>query len=487
MELKEYAAHDAVGLAELVAKGEVSAHELLETSLDAIAVANPEVNAVTALREAAARAEVEEGLPEGPLRGVPYLFKDLNVFVRDLPATNGCRLYSDCIPDHESELVRRLRAAGIVPLGLTNTPEFGMGSSTEPTLTGPTRNPWDYGFAAGGSSGGSAAAVAAGMVPAAHASDGGGSIRMPSSCCGVFGLKVSRGRNTVAPDGGESWNGLSVAHAITRSVRDSAMLLDLTAAPHLGDPYWAPPPPRPYAEEVELDPGRLRIALLLEVPGGGVEVAPESIDAALNGAKLCEELGHIVEAAEWPVSSRLPRAPWEIIAPQLAHTVDARLLKLGRAQRSGDLERYTADFVELGRRTKATAYVKAVEDMHAWGRAMAEFMSVYDIVLTPTLGMTTPPIGLLDPNLPADEEQMVIRTRMNGFTVPFNISGQPAMSVPLHWTDRGMPQGVQFAARYGDESTLFRLAAQLERAAPWFNRRPGALFGENGLDGEETS
>ena len=467
MEPSEYVAQDALGLAELVARGEVSALEVLEAALAAIDASNPDLNAVIARRDDAARAEVTAGLPDGPLRGVPYLIKDLNGHVAGLPTTNGVRLFADAVATRDSEFVARLRRAGAVIVGKTNTPGFGTSTSTEPSLFGPCRNPWDVGRVSGGSSGGAAAAVAGGMVPAAHATDGGGSIRIPASCCGLFGLKPTRGRVTHAPFAGEAWAGMSMGHAVTRTVRDSAAILDVVAGPFPGDPYAAPTPARPFADEVGADPGRLRIAMLDGPPMIELALDPECAHALESAARLLDTLGHHVEPATWPELPTLPAFVLGVISStNIANSVDQRLADLGRELRDDDLDVWVRDTVERGRATTGVQYVQAVATMHAIGRAIGAFMADYDVLLTPTMAIVPPPLGVLDPNQPFFDALPTL-SGMSGMTSIANLTGQPAMSVPLHRTPEGLPVGVQCIGRFGDEATLFRLASQLEAAAPW--------------------
>lgn len=466
MRIDEYQSHDATGLAGLIARGEVSADEVLDVAFAAIKEREPALGAVVALCEEQARSAVA-GLLPGVLAGVPYLIKDLECDVAGTPTTNGSRLFAGAPAKRDSTLVTRLRVAGVLIVGKTNTPEFGLGTTTESALFGPVHNPWRLDHSAGGSSGGSAAAVAAGMVPVAHATDGGGSIRIPASCCGLFGLKPSRGRVTAGPDRGESWAGLSVAHAVTRTVRDSATLLDVTGTPEPGDPYHAPQPVGPYAAEVGADPGRLRIGLILNPVDADVLVDAECTRAAQEAAALCEALGHEVEPVEWP--DTLTR-PGEVIAPisaaHMARMVDLRLAELGRELRPGDLDAATELIVEKGRRLTLARYLAAVDTMHTIGRAVTRLTGRFDVLLTPTMAVVPPKLGELDPN--RDPRAALAGMRgMAAFTSLFNVTGQPAMSVPLGGTADGMPVGVQFAGRYGDETTLLRLAGQLEAAAPW--------------------
>lgn len=463
----EYVTHDAVGLADLVARGDVTPAEVLDAALAVVDARNPGINAVVTRDDTRARAAVAAGLPAGPLCGVPYAVKDLSCHVAGLPTTNGSRLFADAVAAVDSEVVVRLRNAGAVVVGKTNTPAFGTSPSTEPVLFGPTRNPWDPTRSAGGSSGGAAAAVAAGMVPAAHATDGGGSIRIPASACGLFGLKPTRHRVTLAPHAGEGWAGLSVGHAVTRTVRDSALLLDLTSAPHPGDPAQAPAPPRPYRDEVGAEPGRLRIGLVAEPVAPGIDVDPEVAAALVDAARLCESLGHDVVETTWPVLPALPAAVMSVISSAgTAAAVDDRLAELGRPAHADELDGWLQTIVGQGRRAAAVDYVRAVSTMHAIGRAVGAWMTTFDVICTPTSAVLPPPLGVLDPQRPI-AEVIGLLGALTGFLSIFNATGQPAMSVPLGCSAGGLPIGIQFAGRFGDESTLFRLAGQLERARPW--------------------
>lgn len=473
MRVDEYVELDALGIAAEIASGAVSAAEVVEVALATIDARNPVLNAVVARADDAARADVGRGLPAGPLRGVPYLIKDLNAHVAGLPSTQGVRLFADQVATVDSEFVARLRRAGAVIVGKTNTPGFGSSTSTEPGLFGPCRNPWAPDRSAGGSSGGAASAVAGGMVPAAHATDGGGSIRIPASCCGLFGLKPTRGRVTHAPHAGEGWNGMSGGHAVTRTVRDSAVLLDVTSEPFPGDPYVAPAPARPYLDEVGVDPGRLRIALVDRQPVTDREPEPEVRAGLERAARLLDSLGHEVTPARWP---ELPIPPSEVTgtvsSTHIANAVDRRLEALGRELRDDDLDQWLHVVVERGRSVSGEDYVQAVAGMHATGRAVAAWMHDYDLVLTPTMAILPPAIGVMDPNAASIGDVLAYLSAMSGYLSLANITGQPAMSVPLHRSDDGLPVGVHFMGRFGDEATLFRLASQLERAAPWSGVAP---------------
>lgn len=468
----EYESHDAVGLAELVRSSQVSETELLEAALARTAERNPTLNAVVLDMEKQARAAIAAGLPDGPLRGVPFLLKDLHLHYEGVPSTNGCMLFRDQVPDHDSELVRRYKQAGLVIYGKSASPEFGVTATTESRLFGDTRNPWSRGRSSGGSSGGASAAVAAGLLPAANASDGGGSIRIPASCCGLFGLKPTRGRTPFGPDAGEGWSGMSCIHAITRSVRDSAALLDATHGPDAGAPYRAPEPTRPYSEEVGADPGRLRIAVQRN-PWNDSAVHADCLAAVDDAARLLEALGHDVEDAPFDVGfATLGPATSVIMSANLRATVDDRLERLGRGLRDDDLEPITRSIYESAARRSAEDYARAVRRIHAASRTVDAQLARYDLVLSPTMAAPPLPLGaisLRNPDPTAYGRDIVATV---AFTQLFNASGHPAASLPLYWNDDGLPIGIQLAGRFGDEATLFRVSAQLEQERPWFDRRP---------------
>jgi len=468
----EYDRHDALGLAGLVNAREVTPTEVLDAAVERVEARNPAVNAVVARLYDQARAAIAAGLPSGPFTGVPYLLKDLGVLCAGTVTTWGSALFRDAVADHDSEIVARMRRAGLVIFGKTNTSEMGLSTSVEPKLFGATRNPWNPERSAGGSSGGAAAAVAAGMVPAAHATDGGGSIRIPASACGLFGLKPTRARTPSGPDVGEAWNGAGSAHAITRTVRDSAALLDATSGPDVGDPYWAPPQQRPFLEEVAADPGRLRIGFT-DRPWNGHAVDPECSTAVRAAAHLCEELGHRVEEArpEWDEPARAAAAMVIVGAHTLAQ-LRLRGEALGRDVRPDDVEPGVWAVAEVGRKNGAADYARAIGVMHRTGRAVGRFFTRWDALLTPT--MCTPPhrLGVLSLSTQDTEAYRDALIGSIAFTAPFNGSGNPAMSIPLHWTREGLPVGVQFVGPFGGEAILFRLAGQLERARPWAQKRP---------------
>ncbi len=476
MKPDEYARYDGLGLAELVRRREVSPAELLDAAIERIDATNHDINAVVCRLDDQARAAVAAGLPAGPFSSVPYLLKDLGAHYEGAVTSFGGALFKDFVVDHDSEITIRLRRAGLVIVGKTNTPELGLAPSTEPRLFGPTRNPWNLAYSAGGSSGGSAAAVAAGVVPMAHATDGGGSIRIPASACGLFGLKPTRARNPMGPDAGEGWGGASVGHAVTRTVRDSAALLDATSGPDVGDPYWAPPPARPFLEEVGRDPGQLRIAITT-TPWNGQPVDPECAEAARAAGRLCEKLGHIVEESSPVVdAAALGAATLVIIGANLRVALEARAAALGRELLPDDVERVTWNTSLGGHTTRAADYARSIGVMHRTGRQVAPFFRRFDVLLTPTMCRPPHPLGVLDMMTDDRDRYMQAVLGSIAFTSLWNSCGNPAMSMPLAWSRAGLPLGVQFVARFGDEATLFRLAAQLEAEQPWADRRPSGTM-----------
>src|SRR5215470_17301634 len=474
MKSEEFARYDGLGLAQLVRRREVTAGEVLEAAIAQVEASNHVINAVVCRLYDQARAAITAGLPAGPFTGVPYLLKDLGAHYKGAVTTFGGALFKDFVVDHDSEITARLKRAGLVIFAKTNTPELGLASSTEPRLFGPTRNPWSLEHSPGGSSGGSAAAVACGMAPMAHATDGGGSIRIPASACGLFGLKPTRARNPMGPDAGEGWGGASVGHAVTRTVWDSAALLDATAGPDEGDPYWAPPPARPFLEEVGRDPGRLRIALTT-TPWNGQAVDAECAEAARAAGRLCEKLGHSAEEPSPEFDARPLGAPTlVVIGGNVRVALEARAAALGRELAPGDVERLTWARAVDGAKARAADYARSIGVVHRIGRIVARFFTRYDLLLSPTMCQPPFPLGVLD--LMTDDVERYTKAILGsiGFTSLFNSAGNPAASVPLAWSRSGLPIGVQFAARFGDEATLLRLGAQLESAQPWFERRPPA-------------
>ena len=477
MTFDEYESHDAVGLAERVRSGEVQPSELLDAAMERAQDRNPDLNAIVVDMEKQARSRIEAGLPEGPLRGVPFLLKDLHMLYADGRSTNGSALFRDSVADHDSELVRRYKHAGLVIFGRSASPEFGLTATTESAVFGVTRNPWSPEHTAGGSSGGASSAVAGGILPAAHASDGGGSIRIPAACCALYGLKPTRGRTPYGPDAGEGWSGMSCMHAVTRSVRDSAALLDVTQGPDSGAPYVAPPPERPYLEEVGAAPGQLRIALQKQ-PWNGSALHPDCLAGVEDAATLLSDLGHHVEEAPLEIDyGTLGPASNVITSANLRALVDDRISHLGRELADDDLEPITHAMYQAGEKRTASDYARAVRTIHAVGRSVAGHMQRYDLILSPTMASPPPPVGALSLSNPDRASYGRDILSAIGFTQLFNAAGNPAASLPLYWNREGLPIGIQLAARFGDEATLFRVSAQLEEARPWFERHPAMLRG----------
>ena len=496
----DYTVHDATAMAAAVRSGEVSPQELLQACEERVRTHNPRLNAVIVEAFDAAREELalrrRAGTErEGALAGVPVLVKDLVSSVRGLTTWHGNRLLQRAMgpADHDSEFIRRLRATGALIVGKTNTPEFGLVPYTEPLLTGPTRNPWDLTRTPGGSSGGSGAAVAARLVPLASGGDGGGSIRIPASCCGLFGLKPTRGRVPAGPDLGALWSGFAIEHALTRSVRDSALLLDAVSGADTGAPYAAPAQVRPFVQEVQADPGRLRVGVCTE-PWLGHAVAPECLQAVEEAATLLRELGHEVFETALPIAgTAFAEAFLTVLAGNVRAEIEEAAAVARRHARRQDFEAATWAMGMMGRAFRADEFVAAERELQRTARAIGRCFEDLDVLLTPTLSGPPPPIGSLQPTA-AERRQLAVMgwldqpwllraagalQQMAGkvfdfipYTPPFNVTGQPAMSVPLHWSAAGLPIGVQVVGRFGDEATLLRLAGQLERARPWEARRP---------------
>ena len=468
----EVASLDGIGQAELVRRGEVSPAELVRWAIERIERLNPALNAVVTPMFDDAIARVNRGV-SGPFAGVPYLLKDLVAESSGARFTEGSVFLRGNSSAFDSELVVRLRRAGLVIVGKTNTPEFGMVPTCEPVLFGATRNPWDVSRSTSGSSGGSAAAVAAGMVAMAHGNDLGGSLRYPASACGLFALKPTRARNPLGPEYGDAVGGNAVEHALTRSVRDSAALLDATAGPAPGDPYWAPPAARRFSDEVGADPGRLRVAFTSRTADGSPG-HPDCAAALDDAAALCESLGHILVDAQLPeITPEVGAAVGTGFNAATAWILAYWIRRLGREPGPGEIEPLTRAFWEAGRQVSAGDYLLAVEDTQAYARRVAEFFTGVDVWLTPTLSEPPAPLG----EIVSTEAEPLRALKRGGRTVAYsgviaNLTGQPAMSVPLWWNADGLPIGVHFLARFGDEATLLRLAAQLEQARPWLGRTP---------------
>ena len=472
-QIDDFAWLDATAQAALVRSKQVKPLELVDATIARIERLNPQLNAVILrLYDQARAAAQSEELPDGPFRGVPFLIKDLVASYSGVRQASGCALMKDFVAPHDSELVRRLKRAGLIIMGKTNTPELGILPTAEPRLFGASHNPWNLNRTTGGSSGGSSAAVAAGLVPAAHGNDGGGSIRIPASCCGLFGLKPTRGRVPLGPDFGDLLGGLVAEHAITRSVRDSAALLDAVAGPESGDPYAAPALARPFLQEVGAAPRRLRIGFSSKAPAG-TPVHPDCVSAVEDAARLCAELGHTVEEASPVIDGPAFRDTFvSIWAASVAWNIVLAERLTRRKAQPEDFEPLTWAHVEMGRKISAADYMLAWTMLQGMCRVIAQFFETYDMWLTPTVSQPPPPLGHFDSSVEAPLLALSRATEFVAFTPFANATGQPAMSVPLFWNAEGLPVGVHFASRFGDEASLFRLAAQLEQARPWAQRRP---------------
>jgi amidase len=475
MNLDEYAAHDALDLARLVQSGQVAAAELRDLGIQAIDKVNPVLNAVVATTPEEASAALERVDPTAPFAGVPFLIKDLGIMYTGVPSEGGSRMLKGAIAPHDSELAIRHKRAGLVTIGRTNTPEFGNNASTEPVANGPTRNPWDLRGSSGGSSGGAAAAVAAGVTPIAHASDGGGSIRVPAANCGVFGLKPSRGRNPSGPDFEELLFGLVNDHAVSRSVRDSAALLDATAGPEIGSRLLIAPPAGSFLAASGRDPKRLRIAFTAQQARGGGAPDPECIAMLKDVAALCETLGHdLYEAAPDIDLGEVTEVFLVLAAVAVRQAVTHVQRVTARKIDQDTLEATNLKIFQFGESCSAADLADALGVLNRITLTLGEFFASCDIWLSPVLAAPPPLLGYLNGNDPAlSARDWISRVMLTcPYTAMFNQSGQPAMSVPLYWSKDGLPIGSHFAAPLGAEETLFSLAGQLERARPWANRRP---------------
>lgn len=490
----DYLQYDAVALAAMVADGRIHPRELVTEAIERVEESEADLNAITFKRYDRALAEAEKPLPESPLAGVPFLVKNLGQTVAGATSTLGSRMLEFEIADHDSNLVKRHKAAGLLIVGLTNSPEFGTAATTEPELHGPTRNPWNLSYSPGGSSGGAAAAVAGGYVPIAHASDGGGSIRIPAAMCGLFGLKPTRARTPKGPDTGEGWFGLSVDHAVSITVRDSAALLDLTHGPDPGAPYSPAPPSSPYLDDVGQPPGVLRIAVSSDAMLGS-ELASENVAAVEATAGLLEELGHEVTVAKPSVDKeQIGWAGTILLAADVAAGIERAAEAMGKKPNADLFEATNWLFGVVGNKISSKDLAQGLHVARMVPRSVAPFFDDYDILVESTIGRTPWLIGELEPTQ-SEATFMKLITRLpnrrlirkalkliaaQAFenipnTPLWNITGQPSMSVPLHTDGEGLPLGIQFTSRYGEEGTLFRLAAQLESAAPWRDRRPGRV------------
>lgn len=472
--MNDYESYDALGLAELVRRKQVTPPELLDAAMSRAEKAQSRVNCFSALFPEKARAQIADGLPDGPFTGVPFALKDLGAALKGAPLTQGSRLYKDYVADYDATLTTRYKNAGLAIFGQTTTPEFGGTTTTESRLFGDTRNPWNLERIAGGSSGGAAAAVASGVLPLAHASDGGGSIRVPAACCGLFGLKPSRGRMPMGPFRTEGWSGFSTNHAVSRSVRDSAALLDASHGIETGSRYIAPPPERPYLDEVGRDPGKLRVALRRRAANGAMPDA--DAQAGLDRTvELLLSLGHEVEEAE-PDFDGAPLGPvmGAMVGSHMAASLELYADERGYPIAEDEVEAVTWIMMRNAREVNAITMARHEVTLQLAAIAYGEFMKKYDVTLSPTIMSAPLKLGVLSLS-PKDIGAFIQAvTTFPPHCAFYNQTGTPAMSVPLHWTDDGLPIGMMFGAVYGNESLLFRLAGQLEQTRPWFDRRPAA-------------
>ena len=470
--MSEYCERDGLGLAALVRAGEVTPTELMETALAGIERLDPQLNAVvTTLREQATR-EVADGLPSGPFTGVPFVIKELVLHAAGVPMQMGSRLARGLALPHDTELMARFRRAGLVTVATTTTPEFGYNATTESVAQGPTHNPWDLGRSPGGSSGGTGAIVSAGITPVGHANDGGGSIRVPASCCGLVGLKPTRGRIPTGPDYGDPLSGLGVEFALTRSVRDAAALLDAVAGPDPGAPHW--PAGDGFAQAATLPPGRLRIAWMAR-PLSGVAVDPACVAGLHDTVRLLESLGHeLVEAAPSIDAEAFLMATNRVWSANTAHWMNGLSTALGRPISTETVESTSLACYRFGSQLTATELLQALDIYVSVARTVGQFFTQYDVVLSPTLASPALPLGVLDANAPGVDAEAWTRQvfAFTPFTALYNTTGQPAISLPLASSPEGLPIGMQFAGRFAGEATLLRLATQLEQARPWRARKP---------------
>lgn len=474
MNLQEYARYDGLGLAELVKKKEVKSEELVELAIQAIKELNPKINAVNQILEEEALQEARGSLPDGPFKGVPFLIKELVLHAKNVPVNMGSRLAEGIVYPVDSELMARFRKAGFVTVGTTNTPEFGYNATTEAIYHGPTRNPWNLDHSPGGSSGGSAASVAAGITPIAHGNDGGGSIRVPASCSGIIGLKPTRGRIPTGPFIGEPLNGLGIEFALTKTIRDTAHLLDAVCGPDPGAYSYVSRPTESYQEVIQKEVRPLKIAWSGK-PRSGVPVDEECLEALYETVKLCEELGHtVVEDSPEYDAELLSKANLTIWTANIYHMIEGAAKAAGRTPSEENIEAAIWQCYLYGKELKASDLLEALDMNNLVSRSVGQFFTKYDVFLTPVIATLPATIGVLNannPNIDAKEWTEQIFTYAP-FTGLFNTTGQPSISLPLHFSKNGLPIGMLFTAKLGDEATLLQLGAQLEQAKPWKNKIP---------------
>jgi len=466
----QYDDYDGFGLGQLVRSGEIEAMELLEEAVDRAERVNPALNAITYKYYDEARTTIRAGLPDGPFQGVPFLIKDLHLFMRETVTSNGSAMWRAALADHDSTLVQRYRQAGLVTFGKTNSPELGLNPVTEPREFGPSRNPWQTARTPGGSSGGAGAAVAAGVVPVAHASDGGGSIRIPASCCALVGLKPSRGRVPFGPDKAEGWAGQSTSHVVSRSVRDSAAMLDATAGSEPGEAYAAPHYGGSFLNAAQTAPGNLKVAVSTHKWGRG-EYQPEALAGLEKTIKLLQELGHEVEEARPQFDGEAAGATlFTIISVNTALAVRQRAAQLGCTVQQLEMEDGTRLTAELGDAVSATDYAEAIQHNQSLGRLLGRFHQDYNLSLAPTLSRPPVMVGYISEATPEEYGDRLLS--FMGDTGLYNQTGQPSISLPLHWSEDELPMGMMFSAAYGNDALLLQLAGQLEACSPWWDRRP---------------
>jgi amidase len=475
----EYDNYDGFGMAQLVRAGEVSATDLLDEAIDRTERVNGQLNAVVYKLYEEARVAIAAGLPDGPFCGVPFLLKDLHLFMKGVVSSNGSAMWRGAIADHDSTLVQRYRMAGLVTFGKTNSPELGLNPVTEPREFGPSRNPWDTNRTPGGSSGGAGAAVAAGIVPLAHASDGGGSIRIPASCCGLVGLKPSRGRIPFGPDKAEGWAGQSTSHILSRSVRDSAAMLDATAGSEPGEAYSAPYYGGTFLHAVHATPGALRVAVSHEKWGQG-DYQDEVLAGLDHSVALLRDLGHsVVEARPVFDGAAAGSALFTVICVNTALATRQRATQLGCSVDELDMEDGTRLTIALGNSISATDYAEAIQMNQHIGRILGQFHQHYDVLLAPTLASPPVSVGYISEAPPHE-----YGSRLFGYMGDagiYNQTGQPSISLPLCFSSDGLPMGMMFSAAYGNDALLLQLAGQLERYVPWWKKRPPVHAGHKAL------
>lgn len=472
MAFKEYAEYDGLGLSKLVRDGEVSQREVIEAAIERIEKHNPTLNAVVYKAYEEALQNADEPVGDGPFAGIPFLIKDLDLKVAGWPQSNGSRFTKNEVNTEDAELTRRFREAGLNFVGKTNTPEFGITGTTESAHLGPCRNPWNPDHIAGGSSGGAAAAVASGMVPLAHASDGLGSIRIPAACCGLVGLKLTRDRNPAAPNYREAAHGFVVQHVVTRTVRDSAALLDATDYIDPTLPAGLPRKRRPYMQEINVSPGRLRVAYSTTTPNGK-PIDPEVEAGIQKVLRYLESVGHWVEPKEINIDWRSFYMHQGIKSAAHFHAeMRHRIAILGREPEQDELEPLTWASYKAGGKVTGTMVAEATRALFDMSADIMRQLAPYDVYLTPVMTAPPPAIGHIDPVNLTPKECNKRMGALYPYTPPFNVTGQPSLSLPLVQSKDSLPIGVQFTGRYGDEATLFQLAAQLEEDMPWIGRQP---------------